>query len=165
MPDCLGAGTRLFTPKFQDRVNQMDFLIKYAMSFIGLPYRWSGDDSIDGFDCSGFVQEVLSSVGMDPRGDQTAQGLYDYFKSSDGQRGVLSRGSLCFFGSSETRISHIAIAIDSWRIIEAGGGGSNTVSRAAAAKHNAFIRIRPINSRSNLIESIFPSYNTKEMFP
>ena len=142
----------------------MDVLIRYAMSFVGLPYRWGGDDAINGFDCSGFVQEVLASVGMDPKGDQTAHGLYQHFKVSGGQRRVLMRGSLCFFGSSATRITHVGFALDGWRMIEAGGGGSNTKTKDDAARHNAYIRIRPVLSRSDLIEAILPPYETQELF-
>jgi cell wall-associated NlpC family hydrolase len=57
----------------------MDLLIQYAMSFIGVPYRWGGSNPITGFDCSGLVQEILKSVYMDPPGDQTAEALYQYF--------------------------------------------------------------------------------------
>ena len=47
-----------------------------AFKFIGLPYIWGGDDTIKGFDCSGFVIELFKSVGILPRkGDWTAETL------------------------------------------------------------------------------------------
>ena len=55
-----------------------ELMIQYSKTFIGKPYRWGGEGVL-GFDCSGFIQEVLSCVGFDPKGDQTAQGLYNYF--------------------------------------------------------------------------------------
>ena len=55
----------------------MKKLVDYALSFTKIPYRWAGDDPMAGFDCSGYLQEVLASVGMDPRGDQTSQALHD----------------------------------------------------------------------------------------
>src|SRR3990172_6729299 len=120
----------------------MFHLLEYAKSFIGLPYRWGGDDPIEGMDCSGLVQEILASVGMDPPGDQTAQKLYDHF-SLHGKIGVYGEelvGALAFFGPDNKHISHVAFCIDQYRMIEAGGGGSQTKTREDAAKQNAFVR-------------------------
>jgi hypothetical protein len=50
---------------------------EYVWTFLGLPYRWGGDDPIQGFDCSGLIVEVLQAVGLLPHGsDLTANGLY-----------------------------------------------------------------------------------------
>ena len=140
----------------------MDDLLKYAYSFLGQRYRWGGDDTIDGFDCSGLVQEILSSVGMDPPGDQTAHGLYKHFLKT-GERRILMRGSLCFFGRP-SRITHVGFAVDNWRQIEAGGGGSATRTAKDAANQNAFVRVRPVLARSDLVEAILPNYNHQELF-
>ena len=35
-----------------------------AWHLLGTPYRWGGDDPILGFDCSGFIVEILKSVGV-----------------------------------------------------------------------------------------------------
>lgn len=137
----------------------MDRLVEYALQFVGQPYRWGGDDTINGFDCSGFVQELLASVGMDPPGDQTADALYRYFLVN-GKPDLTDEplaGELVFFGKPE-RITHIGFCIDGFRMIEAGGGGSRTTSREAAARDNAYIRIRPINRRKDLIGRIMPDY-------
>lgn len=54
-------------------------LIKdYALMWVMVPYEWGGDD-FAGMDCSGFAQEILAAAGIDPKGDQTAQMLYNYF--------------------------------------------------------------------------------------
>lgn len=135
----------------------MQMLIQYALCFVGLPYRWGGDDSIYGFDCSGFVQELLMSVGEDPAGDQTAQGLYDYFKLKTDDTEI-REGTLLFFGKSPTQITHIALAINKDQMIEAGGGGSATTSLEAAAKANAYIRIRPIYNRRDFVAALRPKY-------
>lgn len=135
----------------------VDLMLDYAFQFIGLPYRWGGDDPIHGFDCSGFVQECLSSVGMDPPGDQTAQALHDHFVGTSASNVPLP-GSLAFFGKDVSRITHVALILDSKSMIEAGGGGSKTVSLEAAASQNAFIRVRPINSRRDLVALLFPPY-------
>jgi len=137
----------------------MKTLEKYAMSMVGLPYKWGGDDPIKGFDCSGLVIELLQSCGMLPRGyDTTASGLYHRFLKS-GNQTVLGFGSLVFYGKGTHRITHVGFMIDEWRMIEAGGGNSRTVNRDVAASQNAFIRIRPIDFRKDLVAVVKPKYN------
>lgn len=138
-------------------VNHVRLLVEYAMTFVGQPYRWGGDDSIDGFDCSGLAQELLASVGMDPPGDQTAQALYNHFERQ-GERNVYLAGALAFYGQSVTKITHVAMLVDQYRVVEAGGGGSKTLSKADAASQNAYVRLRPVNHRKDLIAVIRPLY-------
>jgi cell wall-associated NlpC family hydrolase len=130
-------------------------LIAYLHLFIGKPYIWGGEGPT-GFDCSGLVREALKSVGHCPKGgDQTAQMLHDYFLMT-GEKGVLKPGSLCFFGPQ--KITHVAVAINDWQMIEAGGGDANNQDVAQADKDHAFVRIRPIQSRADLRAVIFPPY-------
>ena len=137
----------------------MQILKDYAMQLIGTPYRWGGDDPMQGFDCSGLVIELLQSCGELPRNyDNTAQGLYEEFI----RRGVISRvgfGSLAFFGKSDRHITHVGFMLDNYRMIESGGGGSATVTIEIAAQQNAFVRIRPVKWRNDLVTIIRPRYN------
>lgn len=137
----------------------IELLRLYAMQFVGLPYIWGGDDSIVGFDCSGLAQEILSAFGAHPRPgvDLTAQGLYDSLSSS-GQYNSSSVGALAFYGKDYKKITHVAIIIGPGLIIEAGGGGSTTTDKEAAARANAYVRIRPLKRRSDLIACILPKY-------
>lgn len=132
-----------------------DLFVQACLHFLKLPYKWGGDDTIKGFDCSGLVQELLAMIGLDPAGDQTAQALYDHFKdkSNEGRRGV---GTLVFFGKSVSRITHIGLMLDEHTMIEAGGGGSKTTSLEAAAQANAYVRLRPFNRRSDLVAVLNP---------
>ena len=125
-------------------------LTDYAKRFIGIPYKWAGEHPAEGYDCSGFIQEVLSSKGLDPRGDQTAQDLFTKFLDEDGfvSPTEIKRNDLLFFGG-ET-ITHIALAIDELDMIEAGGGNSKTVNIATAIAQKAMIRVRPISNRKDL---------------
>ena len=129
------------------------------MQLVGTPYRWGGDDPLKGFDCSGLVIELLQSCGQLPRNfDTTAQGLYDKFLN----KGLISStgfGSLVFFGKSTSKITHVGFMLDSFRMIEAGGGGSSTTTVEEAARRNAFVRIRPITWRNDLVAAIRPRYN------
>lgn len=132
-------------------------MLGYAKSFIGIPYHWGGENPISGFDCSGFVQEVLAAYGMDPPDDQTAQGLYNHFKKLGYGMGA-APCALVFYGSSIESITHIMICIDDQFCVGATGGGSKTVNLAAADSSNAFVKIRPILYRKDIVAivKIFP---------
>ena len=135
----------------------MKFLIDYALSMLGVPYKWGGSNSLEGLDCSGFIQCILASAGIDPPGDQTAQSLYNAFEKN-GAHGTPSPGALVFYGRSVTKITHVAFCIDPYRVIEAGGGDSTTKTKEDAAKRGACVRIRLIDHRSDRVAIIKPSY-------
>lgn len=135
----------------------LELLKLYALTFVGINYKWGGDDPMQGFDCSGFVQELLEAAGIDPLGDQTAQGLYNYFITVSGTTNK-ELGALAFYGKSTDRITHIAFCLDNKLMIEAGGGGSRTIDIQSAASHNAYIRIRPIDKRKDLVACLMPRY-------
>lgn len=135
-----------------------ELFIDIALQFLKIPYKWGGDDTIEGFDCSGFAQELLASVGIDPVGDQTAQALFEHFKdkSVTGKHNTHDVGALIFFGKNLNRITHVGIAISDDTMIEAGGGGSKTTNSKAAADHNAYIRVRSISNRSDYLAALLP---------
>jgi cell wall-associated NlpC family hydrolase len=134
-------------------------VVEYALSFLGKPYKWAGDDPLAGWDCSGLVQEILASAGIDPPGDQTAQGLFDHFEKN-GKYGVYGPGALAFFGESTRKISHVGFCLDTYRMVEAGGGGSKTLTEQDAITQNAFVRIRLIKARKDFQAVIMPFYKT-----
>lgn len=137
----------------------MNHLIDYAKSFLHLPYIWGGDDPLSGLDCSGLVQLILASVGMDPPGDQTAQALYNHFEIN-GSLNSYGAGSIAFYGESVTKVTHIAFCLDQYLMIEAGGGGSTTKTLQDAITQNAYVRMRLIKSRKDLVAVIKPRYAT-----
>jgi cell wall-associated NlpC family hydrolase len=132
--------------------------MKYAFKFVGQPYKWGGDDPLDGFDCSGLVQEILAAVGCNPIGDLSSQQLYDWFQKNGTVLTVPKAGALVFFGTGPTGISHIALALDDKFMLEAGGGGRECTTRAIAAQKNAYTRIRPIARRKDLVGICLPKY-------
>lgn len=134
--------------------NKIEVMVNYAYQFIKTPYIWGGAYPT-GYDCSGFIQEILASVGWDLPGDQTAQALFDAYKTKWPLK--IDKGSLLFFGKDHQSISHVSLAIDEEHMIESGGGNSKTTSIDVAKKQNAFIRIRPIANRSDLILGLYPS--------
>jgi cell wall-associated NlpC family hydrolase len=125
--------------------------------YLNVPYRWGGDDPLEGFDCSGLVQELLAILGIDPKGDQSANDLFIYFLKNGVKTDFLNldTGFLLFYGA-DSRISHVALCYDSETIIEAGGGDQQTLSFLQAAKQNAYVRLRPVFHRKDLIQAIRP---------
>jgi len=115
-----------------------------AMAYLGTPYIWGGDDP-SGFDCSGFCIEILQSVGLFPRGaDETASMLYDRYPQA--QKGLL--GCLVFYmAKTSSNIIHVEFCLGGGLSIGASGGGSSTTTIEKAMEQNAFIKIRPYDSR------------------
>lgn len=145
-------------------MTQKEIFIHACLKWLHVPYKWGGDDPLKGADCSGLVQEFYMMLGLDPIGDQTAQAYYDHFKNcSTIERAPISQsdfkvGSLVFFGSSASSITHIGMIIceKSKMMIEAGGGGSTTTDVEKAAQQNAFVKIRPYDRRKDLIGILTP---------
>lgn len=114
---------------------------EYATHFIGKPYIWAGSGA-NGFDCSGFVIECLQAFGYLPKGDWTAESLYQKLKSHQADIRD-SKLSLAFF-SNGTKMTHVALMLDSSSYIEAGGGDSKCTS---AENSTGMVRIRPVSWR------------------
>lgn len=136
-------------------VRKMSDLVRYALCFVGKPYRWGG--SGPSFDCSGFIQELLAYKGIDPVGDQSAQGLYDYFKAH-GRGSIKDVGALVFYGKDDKSITHVEMCMPDDEVIGAMGGGRGTVSDDAAIAHSAFVKMRPLGHRKDIVEIILPDY-------
>lgn len=131
-----------------------------AMRHLGTPYKWGGDDPMAGFDCSGFVIEILKSVGILPRKfDTTAQGLYDRF--SDRKALTAKAGCLAFWQGSSSKIVHVEFCLDAVLSIGASGGGSRTQSESDAVEQNAYIKIRPMSTRAKLRGFVDPFSNLR----
>lgn len=141
----------------------MGYLVSYAFSLLSRTprYQWGGDDPILGFDCSGFVQELLFASGELPYGlpKMSAQQLYGRFKGNPVQSPDYAKpGDLSIYGKSPTEISHIAFCLNSDFMLEAGGGDSTTVSNDQASRQNAFLKMRPIHYRKDFLCLVRPTY-------
>ena len=133
-------------------------VIDYAKRFIGIPYKYAGNNPLTGFDCSGFVCEIMKGFGLLLyHEDLDSKTLYVRFNRNGKDLERKSQtGCLLFFGREAASINHVAIGLGESHMIEAGGGGSNVVDVKIAARANAFVRIRPINR--TVYASIMPPY-------
>ena len=129
---CLGAMLPLHalqaeTPKEPADQGQIASLLAKAKTFLGRPYRYGGITP-KGFDCSGFVRYVFSSMGVDldrTSGSQAKQG--DPIDLAH-----IQPGDLLFFSTRGMRkgISHVGIYLGEGQFIHAsnwGGPGKRCV--------------------------------------
>lgn len=118
-------------------------IVEYAESFLGKPYIWGGNNA-KGFDCSGLVIECLQAFDMLPSGDWTADGLtrklqdLGWTKVKD-----YKEGDIVFFHNG-TKYHHVAMMVNDYQYIEAGGGGSKCTT---PDNSTGMIRLRPISWR------------------
>lgn len=136
-------------------MNDLDIAIETAWAYLGRPYHWGGDDPMEGFDCSGFVIELLKSAGLLPEdGDWTAEGLYQYFKDREVTKP--EEGCLVFFCGLNTKAFHIEFCLNGEFSIGASAGGSDTQTPEDAIKQNAYIKVRPIHRGNALLKFVNP---------
>lgn len=134
-------------------------VVEYAKTFIGVNYKFGGNNAIEGFDCSGLINEVLAAVGVDPAGRDTAQSFYNYFLLNGITLSTAAAGALVFYGENPDKISHIALCLNPWQVIEAGGGDSTTLTvQDAAKKTAAAVRVRPFGRRKDIVRIVLPQY-------
>jgi cell wall-associated NlpC family hydrolase len=103
-----------------------------AERFVGIPYRWGGDNVVEGLDCSGFVRAVYNLCGLSiPRTSR------DQFKAGDSvSKDDLQDGDLVFFGTSADKINHVGIYVGSGKFVHAPRRGEDI--RVTAVNENYF---------------------------
>jgi cell wall-associated NlpC family hydrolase len=141
----------------------IDIALKVAWANWGTFYRWGiskeGGDDPSGFDCSHFICEILKSVGkIKPNQYYRAQDLWNKFKDKKIRLGFdffqmesLKEGVLVFYGKSETQITHVGMSVGDGFFISASGGDSSTQTTEDAIEQNAFIKVRPIDYRNDVV--------------
>lgn len=126
-----------------------DLLINNCLKYIGVPYVWGGESRAEGgFDCSGFVYNVLNDTGLKVS-RTTAQGYYNKFKGNPCS--IQTRGALLFFGKSTSSITHVAISDGHGKMYESIGGKANT-----KLKPGKGVTLSNITRRGDLIAACDP---------
>jgi hypothetical protein len=96
---------------------------------------------------------------MLPKGvDMSSQAIFDSFEKQSTYEHSPKFGDLVFYGQSVTKITHIAFALDQYRVIEAAGGGRDTVNEDVAAVKDAFVKISMVDSRRDRVAVLRPRY-------
>lgn len=90
-------------------------VVTTALTQLGKPYVWGGDNPQKGFDCSGLVHYSYIQAGVDvPR-----TSLEQYKASRPIRMSQLRPGDLIFFRLKSRQISHVAIYIGDNRFVHA----------------------------------------------
>jgi cell wall-associated NlpC family hydrolase len=117
-------------------------IIRTAERFIGVPYKWGGESTVSGFDCSGLTMAVYQLNGLDlPRtsGEQWAAG-----RPVDERN--LSKGDLVFFATrGGAKVSHVGIYLGGDTFLHAPSRG-NAIQVASLS--GDYYRARYIGARS-----------------
>ncbi|GGH53898.1 peptidase [Comamonas phosphati] len=97
-------------------------LVVTAMGFLGVPYRFGGNNAETGFDCSGFVRAIYSqTVGkvLPRRAEEQAQAAQHI------DRNELKPGDLVFFNTMRRAFSHVGIYVGEGKFIHAPRTGAS----------------------------------------
>lgn len=86
-----------------------------AERFVGVPYRWGGDNVVEGMDCSGFVKAVFYLIGLNiPRTSQEQFNAGTELSKED-----IQPGDLVFFGKGSRKITHVGMYLGDHRFVHA----------------------------------------------
>lgn len=137
----------------------MDHLLPIWLQYLSIPYVYGGKSPLNGLDCSGLSRILLLAGGIViPKEIQSAQHQHDYFGDLNNHTDQKIRcGTLIFYGTYQ-KVHHVAMAIDSYRHIEAGHGDSSIKTVEDAVVHNAYSRVSAIRFNADFFACFFPDY-------
>lgn len=155
----------------QDTEKHRLLLVCSAYRDRGTPYIYGGNDPALMVDCSGSICAWLRRHGLWGERDFSAQMLHDYFTGKEVKLGggvalsgdgidcrttAYRPGNVAFFGRDAAHISHVALLVDHFWMIEAAGGGSGTRTLSAAIAAGAKVQVSQIRRRSDLVVIVDP---------
>ena len=119
-------------------------ITRTAERFIGVPYKWGGESTTTGFDCSGLTMVVYQLNGLDlPR---TSSDQWRAGRAVDSSE--IAQGDLVFFSSRGGRsISHVGIYLGGDLFLHAPGRGS---AIQTASLSSDYFKTRYVGARSYL---------------
>ena len=104
-------------PQIRDLEKSRRQLITLAKSLLGTPYIWGGKSAF-GFDCSGFVQLVFKTMGINIARDTGMQVKSAWVHEISVNEA--NPGDLVFFAEDE-KINHVGISLGECKIIHCSG--------------------------------------------
>ena len=115
----LAKEKKIQTPPSMASLEKYTSVISLANSLLGTPYVYGGN-SVNGFDCSGFVNYVYSNAGF----SITRKSSLDYFMNDTTIVATPVPGDVVFFKNTYiSTISHMGVYIGDNKFIHAGSTG------------------------------------------
>ncbi|MCP4745115.1 MAG: hydrolase [Desulfobacteraceae bacterium] len=134
-----------YWPGKENGLGFRDSLIKTAMRFIGVRYRWGGVSAENGFDCSGLTMIVYRLNGMRLPRDASSQ----YYAGKQISRESLKKGDLVFFatGGRSHLVTHVGIYTGNNKFIHAPRTGKTV---RTSSLENGYYKKRYLGARTYL---------------
>lgn len=115
---CSSTPTRQFAASGE----QMNDLVMYAVSLADTPYRYGGNSTDSGFDCSGFVGHVYRH-SLDISLPRTSREISRV--GTPVGRSELSPGDLVFYNTRHRSFSHVGIYIGDGKFVHSPRSGES----------------------------------------
>jgi hypothetical protein len=130
--------------------------LRVIWQYYGAWYTWGADaaGSDSSTDCSGLVQQPLKAIGSLPRGtDETAEALRSRYRVV-GEHEAMPGDLVFWLNGSQTAAVHVEMIVERVGIrlfsLGASGGGPHVVDLASAKKADAWVKVRPVESRGGV---------------
>jgi cell wall-associated NlpC family hydrolase len=132
------------TPGSDDKARLRKEIVRTANRFIGVRYRWGGQSSKTGFDCSGLTMVVYRLNGLKlPRSSRQ-----QWKTGRPVNPAKLSAGDLVFFATNgDGRVSHVGIYVGNKNFLHAPGSGRKI---RISSMSNKYYKSRYLGARSYL---------------
>jgi hypothetical protein len=130
--------------EFNDKELLRKEIVRTAHQYIGVRYRWGGQSSDTGFDCSGLTMAVYRLNGLElPRSSR------QQWKSGRPiDPGQLSKADLVFFTTTSSgRVSHVGIYVGNDKFLHAPGRGRKI---RISSMSNKYYKSRYLGARTYL---------------
>ena len=143
----LGACTTPARPPEPATAGRMNDVALYALSLSDTPYRFGGNSSNNGFDCSGFVQHVYLNT-LKIKLPRTSTEMSRIGEPLDA--GQLLPGDLVFFNTRQQPFSHVGIYVGEERFVHSPSSGkaimmANMREKYWCSRYNGARRITSAN--------------------
>ncbi|RYG35453.1 NlpC/P60 family protein [bacterium] len=103
-----------------------------GLNYVGTPYKWGGNDLMNGIDCSGFVKKLFGKIGVDlPRtaAEQAlvGQAITDLSQLQSGDR-------LYFWDAKRGKIGHTGLYLGSGYFVHSSSGKKGVAADVLSAR-------------------------------